>query len=89
MRILFDHDPAAHAFIAEPGNGTRYVIVVGITATGEPFVAVPNLGTSAVMDPYPVEAGYVASKLGLNFADGEAIFEAIREWRRLRLAARA
>ena len=89
MNILFDTDSQAHVFMAEPGNGTRYQIVLGYTVTGEPFVAIPNFGKAAVMDPYPIEAGYVGQKLGLNEADATAVFDAIKEWRRQRLATAA
>jgi hypothetical protein len=62
----------------EPGNGSRYVVVVGTTDQGEPFVAVPSHQTAAIMGTYPVESGYVAEKLRLPQADAEAVFAVLR-----------
>lgn len=63
----------ARTIVAQPGNGTRYLIVFG-----RDFVALPDFGTAATMTPFPAEAGYIAEKLGLNKTDAQAVFDALR-----------
>jgi hypothetical protein len=63
----------ARTIVAQPGNGTRYFIVFG-----PDFVALPDFGVAATMDPHPVEYGYVQTKLQLTETDAKAVFEALR-----------
>jgi hypothetical protein len=64
----------ATTVVAQPGNGTRYLIVYG-----RDFVALPEFRAAAAMTPWPAEAGYFEQKLGLSRPDAEAVFKALRD----------
>lgn len=63
--------------VVEPGNGTRYAVVWGNidlgNGVGQPFIALPDFNVSATMSITPVEAGYIASKLGISLPDAEVV----------------
>ena len=61
-----------------PGDGFKYIIVHGVAADGQPFLAVPTLGAAAVCTPYPAESGYLRAKLGVTEHEAEIIFQALR-----------
>jgi hypothetical protein len=57
-------------------RSTRYAIV-----HGSDFVALPDFGVAARMDPHPSEFSYVASKLRLSETDAKAVWNALNPTR--------
>lgn len=53
-------------------RSTRYRIIFGAD-----FVALPDFGVAARMDPHPVEFSYVMSKLRLSETDAKAVWNAL------------
>lgn len=69
--------------VAEPGNSTRYWVVVGTDADGNGFVALPDFGVAATMAwEWHVVPSYVREKLGrkLTDADCEMVAEILNTW---------
>jgi len=57
-------------------RGTRYNIVYGTD-----FVALPDFGVAARMDPHPTEFSYIATKLRLSETDAKAVWNALNPTR--------
>jgi len=70
--------------IVEPGNMTRYWIIVGRSEDNVPFVALPDFGKAATMEyRYEPHWSYVSEKLKLAHGDAVPVAKILAEWENL------
>ena len=74
-RVGAQVNPAPICDDHEPGNGTRYVLLLTFLADGSAVLSLVNFGRCARLSGVPGEAGYLAEKLGIGRVDAEAVYK--------------
>ena len=79
------NDPIAAKYFYEPGNATRYEVLIAKAAGSERTdydVVLTNFSKHARVDlQFPVDPTWLAHKLGVSDEDGFRVFEVLEQFR--------